>query len=208
MHAGTPVQLCQTLDPKAGLVKGIAAIITSCQPNSVQIRLKNGQCWRIPRTTHRYLPSHFRQSILVDRHQLPLAVNFASTIHRAQGDTLSTVLVDLREPVFAHGQLYTAITRTHSRKSIRFLVPAKDYVTASGDAFFTCRNFVFTSILNFVPSVCSHPLHSCSWTSLPHMLQLPSCCRSLCPRQLLLQSDVQDGPVRSSDDASSSTVNA
>jgi ATP-dependent exoDNAse (exonuclease V) alpha subunit len=33
------------------------------------------------------------------------------TINKAQGQTLHTVGVDLRSPVFSHGQLYVALSR-------------------------------------------------------------------------------------------------
>lgn len=151
----------QTLDPVAGLVKGVDAMIVSCEKHSVLIRLRNGTSWRVPRTTHKYRPSHFRDSVEIDRHQLPLAVNFASTVHRVQGDTLDRVLVDLRSPMFAHGQLYTAVTRVRVRKNIFFLVPPTDFFPAAGctPAHFVCRNIVFTSILRYCPAV-RHALHA------------------------------------------------
>lgn len=51
-------------------------------------------------------PVHFR------RRQLPIRLAFAMTINRSQGQTLSRVGVFLPTPVFAHGQLYAAASRT------------------------------------------------------------------------------------------------
>jgi hypothetical protein len=136
-------------------------MIVSCKKHCVLIRL--GTTWRVPRTTHNR-PSHFRDSVEINRHQLPLAVNFASTAHRVQGDTLDRVLVNMRSPMFAHGQLYTAITRVRVRKNIflrSFLVPPIDFSPAAGctPALFVCRNIVFTSILRYCPAV-RHALHA------------------------------------------------
>ena len=46
---------------------------------------------------------HFRQ--------LPLAPAYAMTIHKAQGQTLNRIHLVLGRGCFAHGQLYTALSR-------------------------------------------------------------------------------------------------
>ena len=45
------------------------------------------------------------------RHQFPVRMAFAVTINKAQGQSVSYVGVDLRTPIFAHGQLYVALSR-------------------------------------------------------------------------------------------------
>jgi hypothetical protein len=158
--AGTPVQFTQNLDPVVGLVKGECAMVTSCQRNSVQVKLANGTTWRVPRTTHLYKPSHFHDTIEVSRHQLPLAVNFASTVHRVQGDSLQKVLIDLRSPIFAHGQLYTALSRVHSRRGLRCIIPEEDYIFGTaGNHEFICKNIVFHSVLKYADVVRSSSQH-------------------------------------------------
>ena len=98
---GSPVQLMQTLDVKAGSIKGTNAVVQSCKRHSVVIRLRNGKLYPIPRTTFKYQPRRFKGCVEINRHQLPLTLNRASTVHRVQGDTLSRVVFDLRHPVFA-----------------------------------------------------------------------------------------------------------
>jgi ATP-dependent exoDNAse (exonuclease V) alpha subunit len=45
------------------------------------------------------------------RYQFPVAVAFALTINKAQGQSLDVVSIYLPQPVFGHGQLYVALSR-------------------------------------------------------------------------------------------------
>ena len=44
------------------------------------------------------------------RLQFPLRLAFAMTINKSQGQSLTFTGLDLRTPVFSHGQLYVAIS--------------------------------------------------------------------------------------------------
>jgi hypothetical protein len=54
----------------------------------------------------------------VRRRQFPLIPAFAVTIHKAQGQTLLRVGLYLSNPIFTHGQLYTALSRTRGWQHI------------------------------------------------------------------------------------------
>ncbi|KAG7566906.1 hypothetical protein FFLO_01285 [Filobasidium floriforme] len=52
--------------------------------------------------------------VKLQRLQFPVRLAFASTINKAQGQSLDNVGIDLSSPVFGHGQLYVAFSRaTH-----------------------------------------------------------------------------------------------
>lgn len=50
--------------------------------------------------------------------QFPLQLGYACTIHKAQGKTLDKVIIDCGKGMFAHGQLYVALSRTRNKNDM------------------------------------------------------------------------------------------
>nr|XP_043611842.1 uncharacterized protein LOC122583511 [Erigeron canadensis] len=71
------------------------------------------------------IPSDQRIPFRFHRRQFPLVVSFAMTINKSQGKSLTTVGLYL-QPVFTHGQLYVAIFRFKSKKSLKVLICDND----------------------------------------------------------------------------------
>lgn len=61
-----------------------------------------------------------RSYVLAKRVQVPLLLGWATTIHKAQGQTLDSVVVDLAS-VRQHGQVYVALSRVREMGSMRVL---------------------------------------------------------------------------------------
>ncbi len=59
----------------------------------------------------------------MQRRQFPVRLAFAMSINKAQGQSVRWVGIDLRVPVFTHGQLYVALSRATSARRIRVLLP-------------------------------------------------------------------------------------
>lgn len=55
--------------------------------------------------------------------QFPLMLGYAMTIHKAQGKTLSKVIIDISRGAFAHGQTYVALSRTRHAKDMHIIKP-------------------------------------------------------------------------------------
>ena len=51
-------------------------------------------------------------------YQFPLMLGYAMTIHKSQGKTLDSVIIDISNGAFAHGQLYVALSRTKRSEDI------------------------------------------------------------------------------------------
>jgi hypothetical protein len=65
----------------------------------------------LPERRHLVIPRivfHFimRSGLVIERRQFPLRLCYAITVNKSQGQTLNKVCLDLREPPFAHRQLY------------------------------------------------------------------------------------------------------
>ena len=56
------------------------------------------------------------------RRQFPIRVAFAVTINKGQGQENQRVGIYLPEPVFAHGQLYTAFSRGKRAENVSVLI--------------------------------------------------------------------------------------
>jgi hypothetical protein len=58
-----------------------------------------------------------------NRKQFPVRLCFAMTINKAQGQSLQKVGIDLRQPVFTHGQFYVAFSRVIDVANLDVLLP-------------------------------------------------------------------------------------
>ncbi|KAN0066774.1 PIF1-like helicase domain containing protein [Elaphomyces granulatus] len=73
----------------------------------------------LPRITFEFGPRNTNWT--VKRRQFPLRLAYATTFNSCQGLTLDRVVLDLTKPVFAHGQLYTSLSRVRSGADVRIL---------------------------------------------------------------------------------------
>jgi ATP-dependent DNA helicase PIF1 len=74
------------------------------------------------------------QPFVLKRRQLPVRLAFAMSINKAQGQTLKRVGIYLPQPVFAHGQLYVAISRVGDEDRV-FICVGQDMLDEHGNAY-------------------------------------------------------------------------
>jgi hypothetical protein len=125
LKVGAPVMLLRNLCPQEGLCNGSRMSVHSLGRFSIQVRLLggdfDGQLRTIPRIK---LQSTDQQlSFTLSRKQFPLTLSFAMTINKSQGQSFEAVGVDLRSPVFSHGQFYVAASRVTSKAGLSILLP-------------------------------------------------------------------------------------
>jgi hypothetical protein len=128
LKVGCPVIMLRNLAPSDGLCNGTRLTITHlsrfCMTGIIMNGPFAGNIHHIPRM------ENFSKDLDVPfklcRLQFPVRPAFALTINKAQGQTLQSAGLYLRTPVFTHGQLYVALSRTTSKKSIHILTDFDD----------------------------------------------------------------------------------
>jgi hypothetical protein len=92
----------------------------------------------IPRI--KIIPSEATVPFKLCQLQFPLRLAFSIIINKSQGQSLQNVGLDLRSPVFTHGQLYVAVSRATSVYRIHAIwSPDKEQPVT--------KNIVYTEVL-------------------------------------------------------------
>jgi hypothetical protein len=125
LKKGCVCSLMRNLSVRNGLVKNARVVVRQLHRRFVEVQAINnrtnslGDCHCIPRILFEFSPAH--ASWTIQRLQLPLRVAYACTFNGCVGLTLDKTVLDLRTSVFAHGQLYTALSRVRCRDDSRVL---------------------------------------------------------------------------------------
>lgn len=145
LKPGCPLMILRNLDAAGGICNGTRAILLRSTNRVLEVRLLGGehagQTAFIPRMnlspTDEELPFAFR------RRQFPVRIAFAMTINKSQGQSVKHVGLDLRTPIFTHGQLYVALSRVTSVHRIKIILPTQNVGTT--------KNIVFKEVLLTTP---------------------------------------------------------
>jgi len=128
LKVGVPVMLLRNIDQKKGLCNGTRLQIVSLGHRVIEAKVlcgnNIGERIFLPRLT--LSPSDKKIPFKFNRRQFPIAVCFAMTINKSQGQSLSNVGLYLKKPVFTHGQLYVALSRVKSRDGLKLLILDND----------------------------------------------------------------------------------
>jgi ATP-dependent DNA helicase PIF1 len=123
LKLGTPVMVLRNINAGEGVCNGSRGIVTQVDQHVIQIRLITGDhagsLIFVPRL--KLCPSDTQVPFEFERRQFPLRLCFAMTINKAQGQSLEHVGLDLRTPVFTHGQFYVAASRVTSVHNIKVI---------------------------------------------------------------------------------------
>jgi uracil-DNA glycosylase len=115
LRIGAQVMLLTNTDMGSGLVNGSRGIIVdfetirgypivkfkNCEPRSIE-----------PYTWYSHEMPH------VGRHQIPLRIAYAITIHKSQGASIDSAIVDIGKRIFEYGQAYVALSRVRSLEGL------------------------------------------------------------------------------------------
>ena len=142
LKPGMPLMLLRNINPKEGLCNGTRLIFREAVNNKL-LRCTvtgTGKEVLIPRITFR--PKEGEFPFQWSRRQFPVRAAFAITINKSQGQTLKSIGVWLRNPVFSHGQLYVAVSRVGSPANLRIAIKSQ-----KGEVQFLTNNVVYKEVL-------------------------------------------------------------
>ena len=132
LKSNTLAMLVRNLNFSAGLVNGQTCVLHAIYRNShvIQAELLTEQephpIVFIPRIN--FTAACGKRGISFSRAQFPLRTAYAMTINKSQGQTLSSIGLDLRSSAFAHGRLYVALSRAQNKSSIVCLLSPSQVV--------------------------------------------------------------------------------
>jgi hypothetical protein len=125
LKIGAPVICLRNLFFREGLCNDTRMIITKLREYSIKVKIINSQFYEkdrvIPRIT---LTTDMRKGAWKhSRKQFLMRLCFAMTINKAQGQSLQKIGINLRQPVFTHGQFYVAFSRVTDMANLDVLLP-------------------------------------------------------------------------------------
>jgi hypothetical protein len=134
LKKGAQVMLLKN-DSEKRWVNGTIGVIESLTPIEIRVRVaqKNGEfVWSIPKATWQKTEYYYdqetrtiEQKVLSSFTQFPLRLAWAFTIHKSQGKTYNSVVVNMEGGAFAHGQTYVALSRCVSLDGLYLTQPIR-----------------------------------------------------------------------------------
>nr|CAH0113273.1 unnamed protein product [Daphnia galeata] len=128
LKVGAIIILLKNINSRQGLCNGTRLIIRSLTQHLIVAEIASGKnkghIVYIPRMT--MSPTDSDLPFTLKRLQFPVLLAFAMTITKSQGQTFDRVGIFLPEPVFSHGQLYVAFSRSTSKEGVRVEINESD----------------------------------------------------------------------------------
>ena len=147
LKVGALCILIRNLSFDDGLVNGTKVVIKKISKFLIDVEIANSnnldrhKVLSIPRISFKFIVG--KNGIEILRRQFPLKLAYGLTINKSQGQTLNKVGLDLREDVFAHGQLYVALGRVKKSEDIKILLPISKIIKNEG----RCLNVIYKPLL-------------------------------------------------------------
>jgi len=129
LKQGAQVMLLKN-DPEKRWVNGTVGVVESLTPTEIKVKINGKITYSIPRASWTKIRYYYNsetkkieEEVLSSFTQFPLRLAWAFTIHKSQGKTYNSVVVDMDGGAFAHGQTYVALSRCTSLAGLYLTQP-------------------------------------------------------------------------------------
>ena len=143
--------LLRNLNVKNGLCNGTRLQVMEMGKNLITARIltgnNEGSIATIPRINLQ--PNQSKFSFKMIRSQFPIMPAFAMTINKSQGQSFSKVSISLTNSVFAHGQLYVALSRTRYKAGLKIFIKENQIQGKFGTQSILTRNIVYSQVIDY-----------------------------------------------------------
>ena len=152
LKVGCIVMLLRNLNPQRGLCNGTRLIIKNIGQYVLEVVVMNDQnngnqqIEFIPRITLTTFEDVY--PFTLSRKQFPIKLSFAMTINKSQDQSLTNVGIDLCSPLFTHGQLYVAFSRSTDLQGIHVLLAEANSDQKHSSSKNTTDNIIFPELLS------------------------------------------------------------
>ena len=138
LKVGAPIMLLRNL--QCGLVNGTRLIVKRLHNKVLECKVmvgsRKGEIIFIPRIPMYDKSNEFPWTMV--RLQFPVRVCFAMTIHKGQGQSMERVGIYIKNNIFAHGQLYVALSRAVRAAGLKMFIEGGKIIV---------KNIVYKEIL-------------------------------------------------------------
>ena len=125
LKVGAPVMLLRNL--QCGLVNGTRMLIRAMHNKVLECEImvgkRKGEIIFIPRIPMYDRSNEYPWTMI--RVQFPIRVCFSMSIHKSQGSSMKRVGIYVAENMFAHGQLYVAVSRAIQASGLKVYIEGK-----------------------------------------------------------------------------------
>ena len=119
LAVGARVMLRSNIDTKAGLVNGAIGTVLAITSKRVSVKFDNiDKPYDVEKVSRKFT---ILKNFDVFRKQFPLILAFAMTIHKCQGLSLDSAIIDLSDKIFDDGMAYVALSRLRTLSGVHLV---------------------------------------------------------------------------------------
>ncbi|XP_063800227.1 uncharacterized protein LOC134968624 [Pseudophryne corroboree] len=149
LKKGIIIMLLRNLNPLKGLCNVTRLIVEKLEHHFITCRIlsecNRGDVVFIPRID--LAANDTTLPFILHRRQFPVIPAYAITINKSQGQTFDHVGILLQTPVFSHGQLYVALSRSRNQHHVKLhITPTDQQGQLLGDDRHFTKNVVFNQV--------------------------------------------------------------